>query len=160
MKLKEKELIAITHLAFYVISADGIATEDEFSAVSTELLTFGLDPDDIVKTINAANDMTLEEAVAICRTMKSPQKTYACSVMGYIVASDGDIDDDDEYRIYTTCGRVGGNTTVTMDNGMIHGSIFGGGRLALAEDLIGIQLVLELSAGPFLVQVSYDGGEG
>ena len=95
MKLNEKELIAITHLAFYVISADGIATEDEFSAVSTELLTFGLDPDDIVKTINAANDMTLEEAVAICRTMKSPQKTYACSVMGYIVASDGDIDDDE-----------------------------------------------------------------
>ena len=42
MKLKEKELIAITHLAFYIISADGIATEEEYSAVSTELLTFGL----------------------------------------------------------------------------------------------------------------------
>ena len=47
------------------------------------------------------------------------------------VDNDGDIDDDDEYRIFKTCGRVGGNTTVTMDNGMIHGSIFGGGRLAL-----------------------------
>ena len=39
--------------------------------------------------------MTLEEAVAICQTMSSPQKTYACSVLGYIVASDGDIDDDE-----------------------------------------------------------------
>ncbi len=95
MKLKEKELIAITHLAFYIISADGIATEEEYSAVSTELLTFGLETEGIVKTIEEANDMTLEEAVAICRTMSSPQKTYACSVLGYIVASDGDIDDDE-----------------------------------------------------------------
>lgn len=95
MKLKEKELIAITHLAFYIISADGIATEEEYSAVSTELLTFGLETEEIVKTIEEANDMTLEEAVAICRTMGSPQKTYACSVLGYIVASDGDIDDDE-----------------------------------------------------------------
>ncbi|MBQ3689480.1 MAG: TerB family tellurite resistance protein [Bacteroidales bacterium] len=95
MKLKEKELIAITHLAFYIISADGIATEEEYSAVSTELLTFGLETEEIVKTIEEANDMTLEEAVAICRTMSSPQKTYACSVLGYIVASDGDIDDDE-----------------------------------------------------------------
>ena len=95
MKLKEKELIAITHLAFYIISADGIATEEEYSAVSTELLTFGLETEEIVKTIEETNDMTLEEAVAICRTMSSPQKTYACSVLGYIVASDGDIDDDE-----------------------------------------------------------------
>ena len=95
MKLKKKELIAITHLAFYIISADGIATEEEYSAVSTELLTFGLETEEIVKTIEEANDMTLEEAVAICRTMSSPQKTYACSVLGYIVASDGDIDDDE-----------------------------------------------------------------
>ncbi len=95
MKLKEKELIAITHLAFYIISADGIATEEEYSAVSTELLTFGLETEEIVKTIEEANDMTLEEAVAICRMMSSPQKTYACSVLGYIVASDGDIDDDE-----------------------------------------------------------------
>ena len=77
------------------ISADGIATEEEYSAVSTELLTFGLETEEIVKTIEEANDMTLEEAVAICRTMSSPQKTYACSVLGYIVASDGDIDDDE-----------------------------------------------------------------
>ena len=62
MKLKEKELIAITHLAFYIISADGIATEEEYSAVSTELLTFGLETEEIVKTIEEANDMTLEEA--------------------------------------------------------------------------------------------------
>ena len=47
------------------------------------------------------------------------------------IDDDGDIDDDDEYRINKTCGRVGGNTTVTMDNGMIHGSLFGGGQLAL-----------------------------
>jgi hypothetical protein len=44
MKLKENELVAITHLAFYIISADGIGTEEEYSAISTELLTFGLMP--------------------------------------------------------------------------------------------------------------------
>ena len=37
----------------------------------------------------------------------------------------------DEFRINKTCGRVGGNTSVTMTDGMIHGSIFGGGQLAL-----------------------------
>ena len=33
--------------------------------------------------------------------------------------------------LHATCGRVGGNTHVTMTSGMLHGSIFGGGRLAL-----------------------------
>ena len=35
------------------------------------------------------------------------------------------------FIIDTTCGRVGGNTTVTMKNGAIKGSLFGGGRMAL-----------------------------
>ena len=50
---------------------------------------------------------------------------------GNAIDHDSDPGTDDEFRIHKTCGRVGGNTTVTMDNGMIHGSIFGGGRLAL-----------------------------
>jgi uncharacterized tellurite resistance protein B-like protein len=95
MKLKENELVAITHLAFYIISADGIGTEEEYSAISTELLTFGLSSEEIVDLLDAANAMTLEEAVSVARAMNAPQKTYACSVMGYIVASDGDIDDDE-----------------------------------------------------------------
>ena len=40
-------------------------------------------------------------------------------------------DDVEEFRIFKHCGRVGGNTNVTMDGGHIQGSIFGGGRLAL-----------------------------
>ena len=36
-----------------------------------------------------------------------------------------------EFRIYKDCGRVGGNTNVTMDGGTIQGTIFGGGRIAL-----------------------------
>lgn len=35
------------------------------------------------------------------------------------------------FKVNPTCGRVGGNTSVTMDGGVIQGSIFGGGRLAL-----------------------------
>jgi hypothetical protein len=38
---------------------------------------------------------------------------------------------DSTFVIYADCGRVGGNTNVTMDGGSIMGSIFGGGRLAL-----------------------------
>jgi len=95
MKLKDNELIAITHLAFYIISADGIGTDEEYSAISTELLTFGLSDEEIVSVIEASNAMSLDEAVAIAKSMNAPQKTYACSVMGFIVASDGDIDDDE-----------------------------------------------------------------
>ena len=40
-------------------------------------------------------------------------------------------DDDIEFRIIPHCGRVGGNTNVTMDGGEIKGTIYGGGRLAL-----------------------------
>ena len=119
MKLKEKELIAITHLAFYIISADGIATEEEYSAIGTELVTFGLNTERIVETIVAATDMTLEEAVAICRTMNTPQKTYACSVMGYIVASDGDIDDDEMKvwaEIVEKCGFPDMSIQDALDN--------------------------------------------
>ena len=39
--------------------------------------------------------------------------------------------DRSSFIIDTTCGRVGGNTTVTMKNGAIKGSLFGGGRMAL-----------------------------
>lgn len=39
--------------------------------------------------------------------------------------------DRSSFIIDTTCGRVGGNTSVTMKNGAIKGSLFGGGRMAL-----------------------------
>ena len=44
---------------------------------------------------------------------------------------DGKGGTDTLFNIYATCGRVGGNTTVNMTSGTLHGSIFGGGRLAL-----------------------------
>jgi hypothetical protein len=50
---------------------------------------------------------------------------------GKPIDHDSNSSTDDEFRINKTCGRVGGNTSVTMTGGMIHGSIFGGGRLAL-----------------------------
>ncbi len=50
---------------------------------------------------------------------------------GAAIDHDSDPSTDDEFRINKTCGRVGGNTSVTMTDGMIHGSIFGGGKLAL-----------------------------
>ena len=44
----------------------------------------------------------------------------------------GDEDETEEtLTLYKTCGRVGGNTQVIVEAGTIHGSIFGGGRLAL-----------------------------
>lgn len=39
--------------------------------------------------------------------------------------------DRSSFIIDATCGRVGGNTSVTMKNGAIKGSLFGGGRMAL-----------------------------
>ena len=49
------------------------------------------------------------------------------------VNDNGEIDDGDDYNyaIYPTCGRVAGNTNVTIDGGRIKGSVYGGGRLAL-----------------------------
>ena len=43
----------------------------------------------------------------------------------------GYLDDEEEFILYPTCGRVAGNTSVTMDGGRIKGTIYGGGRLAL-----------------------------
>lgn len=39
--------------------------------------------------------------------------------------------EDETFAINKTCGRVEGNTNVTMDGGTLKSSIFGGGRLAL-----------------------------
>lgn len=39
--------------------------------------------------------------------------------------------EDETFAINKTCGRVYGNTNVTMDGGTLKSSIFGGGRLAL-----------------------------
>ncbi len=50
---------------------------------------------------------------------------------GAAIDHDSDPSTANEFRINKTCGRVGGNTSVTMTDGMIHGSIFGGGKLAL-----------------------------
>lgn len=41
-------------------------------------------------------------------------------------------DDIEEFRIVKHCGRVGGNTSVTMDGGTVKASIYGGGSLALS----------------------------
>jgi len=43
----------------------------------------------------------------------------------------GPDDNDTIFSINRSCGRIGGNTTVTMDGGHLLGSIFGGGRLGL-----------------------------
>ena len=43
----------------------------------------------------------------------------------------GYLDDEEEFILYPTCGRVAGNTSVTMDGGRLKGTIYGGGRLAL-----------------------------
>ena len=50
---------------------------------------------------------------------------------GHMDDHDSDPGTDPVFRIYKTCGRVGGNTNVVMDGGSINGSVFGGGRLAL-----------------------------
>ena len=39
--------------------------------------------------------------------------------------------DDTTFTLCKTCGRVGGNTYVNVEGGQLHGSVFGGGRLAL-----------------------------
>ncbi len=61
-----------------------------------------------------------------------------------------DASNANEYRIFAHCGRVGGNTNVTMDGGDIMGSIFGGGRLAL----VGVDADGEVTS--FLTDGNYD----
>ena len=51
---------------------------------------------------------------------------------GDMVDHDNNNATPNEYRVYKTSGRVGGNIAVTMDDGLLHGSLFGGGRLALS----------------------------
>ena len=50
---------------------------------------------------------------------------------GRVVITDTGDDADTSFIMYKDCGRVGGNTRITMDDGTILGSIFGGGRLGL-----------------------------
>ena len=50
---------------------------------------------------------------------------------GAMVDHDNNAATPNEFRIYKHAGRVGGNTTVTMTDGYLIGSIFGGGRLAM-----------------------------
>ena len=50
---------------------------------------------------------------------------------GRVVITDTGDDADTSFIMYKDCGRVGGNTRITMDDGAILGSIFGGGRLGL-----------------------------
>ena len=50
---------------------------------------------------------------------------------GAVIDHDSDPLTADEFRINQHAGRVGGNTSVTMTDGYLIGSIFGGGSLAL-----------------------------
>jgi hypothetical protein len=57
-------------------------------------------------------------------------------------------DDVEEFRIFQHCGRVGGNTNITMSGGTIQGSIFGGGRLALTG--------VDVNGAPCVTGQAYD----
>lgn len=95
MKFSGHQLAAIFRLGHAMAEADGTLEDDETQVIISELMRFGVDEDEAGAIIDAGGELTGSEAMGIVSEMNDEQKAYVAAYLGVIMASDGDIDDDE-----------------------------------------------------------------
>lgn len=87
------ELSAITKLALAMAHADGKIEETELACIALELMRFGIE--DSSPILNGAEAMDAALAMAVVEKMDSTRKKYVAAYLGVVMASDGNIDDNE-----------------------------------------------------------------
>lgn len=96
MTLNFNEMVAIYHLAIDMSMADGRLNENESAFMSSQLIRFGVtDTKEAEKIIKAAMALEPARAIVTAAAMSDEKKKYACSVLGALIAADGDVDENE-----------------------------------------------------------------
>lgn len=113
MTFSGQELTAIIKMAKSMVLADGKIEPSEIAVMTREFMRFGVLQDQVDLLLKASDNIEASQAVALIARMDEERKKYVASYLGVIMASDGDIDDN-ELAIWTLISTLCGLPTMTV----------------------------------------------
>lgn len=113
MTFSGQELTAIIKMAKSMVMADGKIKPAEIAVMTRELMRFGILQDQVDLLLKASDSIEASQAVALIARMDEERKKYVASYLGVIMASDGDIDDN-ELALWTLISTLCGLPTMTV----------------------------------------------
>ena len=113
MTFSGQELTAIIKMAKSMVLADGKIEPSEIAVMTREFMRFGILQDQVDLLLKASDSIEASQAVALIARMDEERKKYVASYLGVIMASDGDIDDN-ELALWTLISTLCGLPTMTV----------------------------------------------
>ena len=113
MTFSGQELTAIIKMAKSMVMADGKIKPAEIAVMTREFMRFGVLQDQVDLLLKASDNIEASQAVALIARMDEERKKYVASYLGVIMASDGDIDDN-ELALWTLISTLCGLPTMTV----------------------------------------------
>lgn len=113
MTFSGQELTAIIKMAKSMVMADGKIKPAEIAVMTREFMRFGVLQDQVDLLLKASDSIEASQAVALIARMDEERKKYVASYLGIIMASDGDIDDN-ELALWTLISTLCGLPTMTV----------------------------------------------
>ena len=113
MTFSGQELTAIIKMAKSMVLADGKIEPSEIAVMTREFMRFGILQDQVDLLLKASDSIEANQAVALIARMDEERKKYVASYLGVIMASDGDIDDN-ELALWTLISTLCGLPTMTV----------------------------------------------
>lgn len=113
MTFSGQELTAIIKMAKSMVMADGKIKPAEIAVMTREFMRFGVLQDQVDLLLKASDSIEASQAVALIARMDEERKKYVASYLGVIMASDGDIDNN-ELALWTLVSTLCGLPTMTV----------------------------------------------
>lgn len=92
MKLSREELKAVTCLAMAMVAADEKLEEIEKFILFSQVLVEVGDVEKVEEILEESKDLELTTAIDMVKKLSYTQKHYVAAYLGFLMASDGDID--------------------------------------------------------------------
>lgn len=92
IKFSKDELKAVTHLAMLMIAVDGKIEEVEKFILFSQVLNEVGNVDDVESIIEESEKFDLLKAIEIVKKFSYTDKYYVAAYLGFLIASDGNID--------------------------------------------------------------------
>lgn len=119
MTFNREELTAVFKMAKAMVMADGNVKPSEVAVISRELQRFGVPSNQVEILLEASDNMEASQAIVFIAGMDEERKKYIASYLGVIMASDGDINDNEIslWRLVSTlCGLPTMNIADAISN--------------------------------------------
>lgn len=117
MEFNGQQLSAMVKLGVAMASADGKVANEETSAISAELVKFGVTPNEVVLLLKGAKEMSPADALTIISTMNNEQKKYVTGYLAVIMVSDGEIADS-ETKLWQLICALGSFPAMTLEDAL------------------------------------------